>query len=109
MSFDLDLARKMGATRAIDVKHQQLNEVMDILGMREGFDVGLEMSGNPIGFKRYDESNESWWTYCVAGFPPRETAIDWSHVIFKGLDVKGIYGREMFETWYKMIACYKVD
>lgn len=100
----LELARKMGATRAVNVKYQSLKEVMDELGMVEGFDVGLEMSGNPLAFNDMVKSMNHGGHIAMLGIPPKETLIDWNHVIFKCLVIKGIYGREMFETWYKMIA-----
>ena len=100
----LELARKMGATRAVNVSHKPISEVMDELGMTEGFDVGLEMSGNPIALNDMVKAMNHGGHMAILGIPPRETAIDWNHVIFKGLVIKGIYGREMFETWYKMIA-----
>jgi threonine 3-dehydrogenase len=102
--YRLDLAKKMGATRAINVKYQPLQEVMNELGMTEGFDVGLEMSGNPSAFNEMLKAMHHGGSVAVLGIPPQETAIDWNQVIFKGLIIKGIYGREMFETWYKMIA-----
>ena len=100
----LDLARKMGATRAVNVKHQKISEVMAELGMTEGFDVGLEMSGNPSALNDMVKVMNHGGSMAILGIPPQETAIDWNQVIFKGLVIKGIYGREMFETWYKMIA-----
>ena len=100
----LELARKMGASRAINVKHQSLQAVMDELEMSEGFDVGLEMSGNPAAFNDMLKTMNHGGHVAILGIPPSETAIDWNQVIFKGLVIKGIYGREMFETWYKMIA-----
>jgi len=100
----LELARKMGATKAVNVKYQKLNEVMDELGMTEGFDVGLEMSGNPSALNDMVRVMNHGGSMAILGIPPQETAIDWNQVIFKGLVIKGIYGREMFETWYKMIA-----
>ena len=100
----LELARKMGATRAINVKYQPIREVMDELGMTEGFDVGLEMSGNPMALNDMVKSMNHGGHIAMLGIPPQETPMDWNQVIFKGLVVKGIYGREMFETWYKMIA-----
>ena len=100
----LDLAKKMGATRAVNVKYEQLSDVMDDLGMTEGFDVGLEMSGNPFALNDLMNAMNHGGHVAMLGIPPQETAIDWNHVIFKGLVIKGIYGRELFETWYKMIA-----
>ncbi len=102
--YRLDLARTMGATEAVNVQHQSLQEVMAQLGMTEGFDVGLEMSGNPSAFNGMVNAMNHGGQIALLGIPPKETAIDWNQVIFKGLVIKGIYGREMFETWYKMIA-----
>lgn len=100
----LALARNMGATRAVNVLQQNLNEVMQELGMSEGFDIGLEMSGNPQAFNDMLRVMNHGGHVAMLGIPPKETAIDWNQVIFKGLIIKGIYGREMYETWYKMIA-----
>lgn len=100
----LELARSMGASRAVNVKHQSIREVMDELNMAEGFDVGLEMSGNPMAFNDMVKAMNHGGNIAILGIPPKDTLIDWNHVIFKGLVLKGIYGREMFETWYKMIA-----
>lgn len=102
--YRLDLARKMGVSRAINTKHQSLKEVQQELGMLEGFDVGLEMSGNPIAFNELICAMNHGGHVALLGIPPEKTIIDWNSVIFKGLVIKGIYGREMFETWYKMIA-----
>lgn len=102
--YRLDLAKKMGATRAVNVTHQTLDSVMTELGMQEGFDVGLEMSGNPQAFNAMLTSMNHGGRIALLGIPPSQTAIDWTQVIFKGLVIKGIYGREMYETWYKMIA-----
>ena len=100
----LELARKMGATRAINVKHQSISDVMDEIGMLEGFDVGLELSGNSMALNEMVKVMNHGGNIALLGIPPQETAIDWSQVIFKSLVIKGIYGRKMFETWYKMIA-----
>ncbi len=102
--YRLALAKKMGATRAINIQQIKLNEVMTDLGMTEGFDVGLEMSGNPNAFNDLFQFMNHGGRVALLGIPPHPVAIDWNHVIFKGLTLKGIYGREMFETWYKMIA-----
>lgn len=102
--YRLDLARKMGATRAVNVQRQSLDDVMRELEMQEGFDVGLEMSGNPQAFRDMLRTMHHGGGVAVLGIPPAETAIDWNQVIFKGLTIKGIYGREMFETWYKMAS-----
>jgi threonine 3-dehydrogenase len=102
--YRLDLARRMGATRALNVKHEKVDDAMRELGMEEGFDVGLEMSGNASAFRDMLRVMHHGGSIAMLGIPPGEVAIDWNQVIFKGLVIKGIYGREMFETWYKMAA-----
>jgi threonine 3-dehydrogenase len=102
--YRLDLARKMGASRAVNVAKDRLKDVMDDLGMVEGFDVGLEMSGVPTAFRDMLNVMNHGGKVALLGIPPSDTAIDWNQVIFKGLEIKGIYGREMFETWYKMVS-----
>jgi threonine 3-dehydrogenase len=102
--YRLELARKMGATRAVNVTKEKLQGVMEELGMVEGFDVGLEMSGNPTAFRDMLSTMNHGGRIAILGIPPDNVAIDWNQVIFKGLVMKGIYGREMFETWYKMVA-----
>ena len=102
--YRLGLALKMGASRAVNVGTQDLRAVMQDLGMVEGFDVGLEMSGVPSAFRQLLETMNHGGKVALLGIPPPQTAIDWTQVIFKGLVIKGVYGREMFETWYKMIA-----
>jgi threonine 3-dehydrogenase len=102
--YRLDLAKKMGASLTIDVRKNTLKEAMDILGMREGFDIGLEMSGNPKAFGDMLNHMNNAGKIALLGFLPRETQVDWNQFIMKGLQMKGIYGREMFETWYKMIS-----
>jgi threonine 3-dehydrogenase len=102
--YRLELAKKMGATMAIDSRKTSLDEVMQKLEMREGFDVGLEMSGNADAYNAMITHMNHAGKIALLGFLPRETQIDWSTVIMKGLNIKGIYGREMFETWYKMIC-----
>ncbi|WP_277978291.1 L-threonine 3-dehydrogenase [Pantoea endophytica] len=102
--YRLDLARKMGVTRAVNVAQENLRDVMAELGMTEGFDVGLEMSGAPPAFRTLLEVMNHGGRIALLGIPPGEMSIDWNQVIFKGLFIKGIYGREMFETWYKMAA-----
>lgn len=102
--YRLEMAKRMGATRAINVKYQSIRETIDELGMLEGFDVGLEMSGNPMAFNDMVKAMNHGGQIALLGIPPQETAIDWNQVIFKGLEMKGIYGREMYETWYKMIS-----
>ena len=100
--YRLDLARKMGATRALNVSKESIDQTMTDLGMEEGFDVGMEMSGNPSAFRDMLRSMHHGGKVAILGIPPDEMSIDWTQVIFKGLVLKGIYGREMFETWYKM-------
>ena len=100
--YRLDLARKMGATSTVNVTRELLDKTMLDLGMEEGFDVGMEMSGNPQAFRDMLSTMHHGGKVAILGIPPEETAIDWNQVIFKGLELKGIYGREMFETWYKM-------
>src|SRR6185312_1054401 len=102
--YRLGLARKMGATRAVNVTKEKLDDVMAELKMQEGFDVGLEMSGNPSAFRDMLRTMHHGGSVALLGIPPGDTAIDWNQVIFKGLNMRGIYGREMFETWYKMAA-----
>ena len=99
--YRLDLARKMGATLAVDVRSESLREVQARLGMKEGFDVGLEMSGSPVAFRDMLGSMCHGGKIALLGILPR-TEIDWDAVVFRGLTIKGIYGREMYETWYKM-------
>ena len=97
-----DLARQLGATRAINVTKPSPREVMKELGMTEGFDVGLEMSGSHPGFASLIDNMAHGGKIAILGIPPGKMAIDWTRVIFKGLVIKGIYGREMYETWYLM-------
>lgn len=102
--YRLAIAKKMGASLALNATQTSLDEAMKILGMREGFDVGLEMSGNPKAFNVMLNHVNHAANIALLGFLPNETQIDWNNIILKGLHVKGIYGREMFETWYKMIS-----
>ncbi len=100
--YRLDLARKMGVTLAVNAKETSLSEVQKQLGMTEGFDVGLEMSGNAAAFRDMLANMSHGAKIAMLGIPSGEMAIDWRTVIFNMLTVKGIYGREMYETWYKM-------
>ncbi len=100
--YRLSLAREMGVTRAVNVAEEKLEDVMEGLGMTEGFDVGLEMSGNGRAFEQMLELMNNGGKVSLLGIPAADTVIDWNQVIFKMLTLKGIYGREMFETWYKM-------
>ncbi|MCM2680928.1 L-threonine 3-dehydrogenase [Echinimonas agarilytica] len=102
--YRLDLALAMGATRAVNIGEQALDDVMTDLGMTEGFDVGMEMSGVPSAFSDMLDKMNHGGKIALLGIPPSTMAIDWNQVIFKGLVIKGIYGREMFETWYKMAS-----
>ena len=98
----LALARKMGATMAIDPSKKSLAEAQKELGMLEGFDVGLEMSGSPAAFRGMIANMSHGAKIAMLGIPSQEMSIDWRSVIFNMLTIKGIYGREMYETWYKM-------
>jgi len=102
--YRLSLADRLGATRTLNVKRDSITDTMRELGMTEGFDVGMEMSGNPQAFRDLLKAMHHGGKVALLGIPPAETAIDWNEVIFKGLVLKGIYGREMFETWYKMAS-----
>ncbi len=102
--YRLGLAKKMGATVALNVTRESIDDTMQKLGMTEGFDVGMEMSGNPSAFRDMMRTMHHGGKVALLGIPPGDMAIDWNDVIFKGLELKGIYGREMFETWYKMAS-----
>lgn len=102
--YRLELAKKMGATRAVNVSKTELKAVMKELGMTEGFDVGLEMSGVAVAIRQMVDLMRHGGKIAMLGIPPKDLSIDWNQVIFKGLFIKGIYGREMYETWYKMNA-----
>ncbi len=98
----LELAQRLGATRIVDVRHENLGDVQRELGMQEGFDVGLEMSGNATAFREMLANMCHGGKIAMLGIPAEEIAIDWNTVVFNMLTIKGIYGREMYETWYKM-------
>jgi len=102
--YRLDLAARIVDARPVNVERQVLKEVMGELGMAEGFDVGLEMSGAPAALEDMVASMVMGGKIALLGIPPAKSLVDWSEIIFKALLLKGIYGREMFETWYKMIA-----
>ncbi|CAN5395332.1 L-threonine 3-dehydrogenase [soil metagenome] len=102
--YRLDIAKRMGASRAINVTKNSLADTMNELGMTEGFDVGLEMSGNAHAFDDMIDKMNYGGRIALLGFLPPNTGINWTKVIMKGLFLKGIYGREMFETWYKMVT-----
>ncbi len=98
----LALAEKVGVTRAVNARETSLRQVQKELGMKEGFDVGLEMSGNPQAFRDLVANMAHGGKIALLGIPSEPMAIDWNAVIFNMLTIKGIYGREMYETWYKM-------
>ena len=100
----LALAQKMGATRVVDVSRESLRDVQRELGMKEGFDVGLEMSGNPKALNEMIDNMFHGGRIALLGIMPEKAAIDWNKVVFNMLTIRGIYGREMYETWYKMTA-----
>ena len=100
--YRLGLAEQVGATRVVNVARESLDDTMHELAMQEGFDIGLEMSGNPMALREMLRTMHHGGSVAMLGIPAQETAIDWTEVIFKGITIKGIYGREMFETWYKM-------
>ncbi len=101
-AYRLSLAKKMGATRVVDVSREKLKDVQKELGMVEGFDVGLEMSGNPHAFNDMLDNLCHGGKVAMLGIPEKSLPIDWNKVIFNMITIKGIYGREMYETWYKM-------
>lgn len=100
--YRLQLAKKAGATYVVNPTQEKFSDVMKKLGMTEGFDVGMEMSGNAQAFQSLLDAMNNGGRVAILGIFPTQVAIDWSTVIFRGLFLKGIYGREMFETWYKM-------
>ena len=100
--YRLDLARKVGVTKAVDVRKQRLHEVQHELGMKEGFDVAFEMSGVPAATREMIDNMAHGGRIAMLGLPDHEFPIDWSQVVFKMLTVRGVYGRQIFETWYQM-------
>jgi threonine 3-dehydrogenase len=100
--YRLDLAQRMGATRVVDASREKLADIQRELGMHEGFDVGLEMSGSPQAFRDMLANMCHGGKIAMLGIPSEEISIDWNLVVFNMLTIKGIYGREMYETWYKM-------
>ncbi len=100
--YRLELARKMGVTRAVDTAETPLDQLQKELGMQEGFDVGLEMSGNASAFREMIANMSHGSKIAMLGIPSKDMTIDWNAVVFNMLTIKGIYGREMYETWYKM-------
>ena len=102
--YRLDLAKKAGATLAIDVSKQNIEQAKKILGMKEGFDVAMEMSGNPAALRSIIDNMCHGGKIALLGIMPDNSEIDWNKVVFNMLTIKGIYGREMYETWYKMTS-----
>lgn len=102
--YRLELAKKVGVTRVVDVSKEKLSDVITELGMVGGFDVGLEMSGSPKAFNDMIDAMYTGGKIALLGILPSNASIDWTKVIFKGITIRGIYGRMMFETWYKMQA-----
>ena len=100
--YRLELAKKMGATLALDINRETIEDAVKALGMKEGFDVGLEMSGNARAFNSLVDNMSHGGKIALLGIQKLDTCIDWDKVVFNGLTIKGIYGREMYETWYKM-------
>lgn len=100
--YRLELAKKMGATLALDISKNTIEDAAKLLGMKEGFDVGLEMSGNATAFSDMVNNMCHGGKIAMLGMQKPGTQIDWDKVVFNGLTIKGIYGREMYETWYKM-------
>ena len=100
--YRLELARKIGVTMAVDVRNKKLHEVQEELGMKEGFDVAFEMSGVPSAMREMIDNMAHGGRIAMLGLPDHEFAIDWSQVVFKMLTVRGVYGRQIFETWYQM-------
>jgi len=102
--YRLDLALKLGATRAVNVMEEKIEDVMKSIGMTEGFDVVLEMSGAESAFQDMLSVTRNGAKIALLGIPSKDIAVNWNKIIFKGLELKGIYGREMYETWYKMTS-----
>ncbi len=100
--YRLELAKKLGATRTVNLKEEKLEDVMKEIGMNEGFDVGLEMSGSPKALNQMIMNMKNGGNIALLGLLPDETTVDMESVIFKGLNLKGIYGRKVWDTWYKM-------
>jgi threonine 3-dehydrogenase len=105
--YRLELARKVGVTVAADVSQTSLAEIMSDLGMREGFDVGMEMSGKPVALREMLTAMTHGGKVAMLGLPSEQFSIDWAHLVLNMITIKGIYGREMFETWYEMSVLTK--
>ena len=100
--YRLILAQRLGATKTINTKKESVKECFSELNIKHGFDVGLEMSGHPEAFNEMLSCIYHGGKIVLLGLLPKSTSINWDNIIFKGLNVKGVYGREMYETWYKM-------
>ena len=100
--YRLDLAKKLGATKTINISKEKIEDCFKELNINNGFDVGLEVSGNPSAFNNLLSKMYNGGNVALLGLLPKSTQINWDDIIFKGLHIKGIYGREMYETWYKM-------
>jgi len=103
-SYRLELAQKAGATCTVNVSREKISDIKQELQMREGFDVAMEMSGHPSALDSILENMRHGGKIALLGIMPNDTKVDWNTVVFNGLTIKGIYGREMFETWYKMTS-----
>ena len=102
--YRLSLAQKMGASMVVDVRNERIEDAQKTLGMKEGFDVAMEMSGNPAAFNSILDNMCHGGKIAMLGIMPGDSSIDWNKVVFNMLTIKGIYGREMYETWYKMTS-----
>ncbi|MCL2840631.1 MAG: L-threonine 3-dehydrogenase [Defluviitaleaceae bacterium] len=100
----LEMAKELGATATVDVTKEKIADVMKAIGLKEGFDIGLEMSGSPHAFGDMVDAMANGGKMAILGILPNETKVDWNKVIFRSLFIKGIYGREMYDTWYRMTA-----
>ncbi|GIR23111.1 hypothetical protein CM15mP37_06160 [bacterium] len=101
--YRLAIAKELGASKTINIKNDSIDNHLEKLGIKYGFDVGLEVSGNPTAFNSMLTNMYHGGSIALLGILPNNTKIDWDDVIFKGLKIKGIYGREMYETWHKMV------
>ena len=102
--YRLTLSEVLGADREINVARDSIEQTMDEIGIKEGFDVGLEMSGSPAALHDMITHMNNGGDIALLGIPPKQAPIDWNDIVFKGLTLQGIYGRRMYETWYKMLA-----
>src|SRR5207247_3958316 len=100
--YRLELARKIGVTLAVDVARAGVGEAQEQLGMKEGFDVAFEMSGVPSAMREMIDNMAHGGRVAILGLPDHEFPVDWSQIVFKMLTLRGVYGRQIFETWYQM-------